>query len=349
MSAHSEIQWTDATWNPVVGCDRVSPGCMACYAVRDAWRMGCNPNPKVSSVYRGLVERQSNGQLDWTGEIRTLPERLGQPLRWRDPKRIFVNSQSDLFHEAVPDEFIDQVFAIMTLTPQHTYQILTKRPDRMRRYLRERIDATDHFMLAALADIEMVLSCRLTEWKYNLEAQSEDVPLGLLDWSHVWLGVSVEDQKRADERIPLLLQTPAPVRFLSCEPLLARLDLWEYLLANGGPDPDDGEPVYYQREDEPRIHWVIVGGESTGLEHNRLVEPCECTTYAGHSLAKPWANHQDCWGTGWAPKLDALRWVRSLRDQCQAAGVPFCFKQWGGPTPKSGGRVLDGRTWEEFP
>lgn len=196
----SKIEWTDRTWNPVTGCTKVSQGCKNCYAER-------------------LYER-FNGHGSFKNVI-CHPERLQQPMKWKKPCKIFVNSMSDLFHEDVPHNFIANVFSIMKRCPWHTFQILTKRPERM---------------------LEI-----LTEW-----SKQEDLPT----LPNVWLGVSVEDQKTADERIPLLLQVPAAVRFLSCEPLLGEINLNGYL-----PDTyNDGTSVHQFYPN--KIHWVIVGGES---------------------------------------------------------------------------------------
>ena len=131
MSDTSKIEWTNATWNPVVGCDKISPGCANCYACKDAVRMGSNPNPKVSAAYNGLAYRQQNGILNWTGVVRCLPERLSIPFGWPAAKKVFVNSQSDLFHQDVPAEFIARVFSVMAATPWHTFQVLTKRAERL--------------------------------------------------------------------------------------------------------------------------------------------------------------------------------------------------------------------------
>src|SRR3990167_1194757 len=168
----------------------------------------------------------------------------------------------------------------------------------------------------------------------------------------VWLGVSVENQHWADVRIPVLLDTPAAVRFLSCEPLLGPLELTDirHRTPTGHECSIDAlrneEPLFRRESiDVNRIDWVIAGGESAGPAKRALVERCEC----GSTRHYPIAGCEDCAGTGWRPKPEALEWVRSLRDQCVAAGVPFFFKQWGGPRPKSGGWLLDGRTWDEFP
>lgn len=191
--SNTKIEWTDKSWNPVRGCTRVSHGCEHCYAERQAHRFSGSGQP-----YEGLTEIGPKGPR-WNGKIRLVPELLEEPLRWRKPCRVFVNSMSDLFHEAVPDRFISEVFAVMNTARRHTFQVLTKRPERMLRL------GTDQKLIYAM--------------------------------SNVWLGVSVEDQKTADERIPLLLQTPAAVRFVSAEPLLSHIDLSKWLSGN---KPHDG-------------------------------------------------------------------------------------------------------------
>jgi protein gp37 len=237
MSATSSIEWTDKTWNPVRGCSVVSPGCVNCYAMKQAHRQS-----GPGRAYEGLTKMTKAG-AQWTGVVRTVESALLEPLSWRKPQRVFVNSMSDLFHEDVPDVFIDRVFAVMAWCDRHTFQILTKRADRTRDYMdgltRGGIDATAR---------------RLASGGGALRIPS-DTPTSGLVWPlpNVWLGVSVEDQKHADLRIPLLLQTPAAVRFISAEPLLAALNLRPYLtgFAFGGA-------IYTG----PRLDWVIVGGES---------------------------------------------------------------------------------------
>ena len=225
MSDKSSISWCDATWTPVLGCTRVSAGCEHCYAEQLSARL----ERMGRESYRGLTRALPNGEVRWSGTVRTLPERLDWPLKWKTPRRIFVTSMADLFHEQVPDEFLDDVFARMAWTHWHTYQVLTKRPERMRDYLDTGMRHTP--VIAAM----------------NRFANAGGVALR---WPlpNVWLGTSVEHQAAADERIPLLLQTPAAVRFLSCEPLLGPVEL---PLADGG------------------INWVIVGGES-GSGHRPL-------------------------------------------------------------------------------
>ena len=212
----SGIEWTDRTWNPVRGCSRVSEGCRNCYAEVIASRFG-----SVSgSPFNGFAR---DGK--WTGRVELIEHRLRDPLSWRKPCRVFVNSMSDLFHEGLPDEAIDRVFAIMALAYQHTFQVLTKRPERMHEYLRGHAAGGRHIWRAA-QQVEMPRG-------RNKPAPGWPLP-------NVWLGVSVENQAAAD-RILVLLQTPAAVRFISAEPLLALVGLSAWL---------------------DSIDWVIVGGES---------------------------------------------------------------------------------------
>ena len=252
MSTGTAIQWTDATWNPVVGCTPVSPGCLNCYAATFAAR-GMHEN------YVGLtVRRKGEGgrtRAVFNGTVRCLPEKLDQPLRWRKPRRVFVNSMSDLFHEAVPFEFIDKCFAVMALCPQHTFQVLTKRPARMAEYL------------CGLRDPERLRTVmnkaadggEHRAGAYNLTSIAQGAIYGrtqfLPPFRNVWLGTSVENQKTADQRIPHLLRCPAAVRFLSCEPLLGALSLNERQGAWLGP-------ASQSRGMHDGIDWVIVGGES---------------------------------------------------------------------------------------
>ncbi len=259
MSDKSAIEWTDATWNPTTGCTKVSPACANCYIER-------------TPPFRVRGRKFVNGHIP----IELHPDRLDGPLLRRKPTVYFVNSLSDLFHEDIPDAFIHRVFRTMGEAPQHTFQILTKRPNRMRDYINDQQRVWANIGLGG--------------------------PL-----QNVWLGgVSVENQHFADERIPLLLDTPAAVRFLSCEPLLGPLNLYDFLHVETSGSSADWR--------DRRLGWVIVGAESG-----------------------PRVRHTD------------PSWVRSLRDQCVFAGVPFFFKQWGGRTAKSGGRSIDGRTWDEMP
>lgn len=258
----THIQWSEATWNPIRGCSLVSPGCTNCYAMREA-------NRKRGSSYKGLTRIGPNGPV-WTGDVRFVPEMLDYPLRLRKPHRIFVNSMSDLFHEKVTDAEIDQVFAIMMMAPHHTFQILTKRPERMQRWFRTsatlweskrghkvRGERRDDVLSAALHLLGPSGSGRFNE-KEILDRQDE-WPL-----KNVWIGVSCEDQDTADERIPLLMETPAIVRWVSAEPLLGMIDLEAIPTIKGSTD------------------WIVVGGESgpharpMHLEWARgIVEQCQ--------------------------------------------------------------------------
>jgi protein gp37 len=249
MSDKTEISWTDATWNPVVGCTKVSAGCDNCYAIRTAHRMTANPNPLVSQAYAGT---EAGGE--WTGKVNLLTDRLDQPLRWRKPRRIFVNAQSDLFHKDVPDEFIARVFAVMALTPRHTYQVLTKRHGRMRSLLR-----SDNFRPAVEDAMRGIVAAYRTE-----RAWYAAWPL-----PNLWLGVSVEDQSTADLRMPALLDTPAAVRWISAEPLLGPVDLRGLLQCFHCKTTHKFElcdrmshPVPYGALSKRHVDWVVVGGES---------------------------------------------------------------------------------------
>lgn len=271
MSAKTGIEWTDATWNPVTGCAKVSQGCKNCYALRDWPRMAAAQH----TVYYGR---------EFT-DVQCHRERLEQPIRWRRPRMIFVNSMSDLFHESVPDEFIDSVFAVMAIAEQHTFQVLTKRPERMQRYM-----ATLQARSQKIAQVAMnVLNGKYWSDGDGLwDSVAHKIDAGPLP--NVWLGVSVEDQATADERIPHLLQTPAAIRWISAEPLLGPIDLKRTTTGM----PWIGGIFGDGRKFEGILDWVVVGGES-----GRKARPM----------------HPE--------------WARMLRDQCKAAGVQFLFKQWG--------------------
>ncbi|SHF00929.1 protein gp37 [Kaistia soli DSM 19436] len=276
----SKIEWTEATWNPIVGCSIVSPGCTHCYAMRMAARIEAMGN---TAHYDGTTQSSKAGAV-WTGKVALAPDHiLIEPLHRKKPTTYFVNSMGDLFHESVPDEWVDRIFAIMALAPQHTFQVLTKRSARMRAYFASDVGGLGRRVGIDLASANMVMEgvippCRAIR-----------LPL-----PNVWLGISAEDQRRADERVPDLLATPAAVRFVSAEPLLGGIDFTSI--------PDgvvDGIPIAFNAlssvyDVAPHIDWIIVGGESG-------------------PGARP--THPD--------------WARSIRDQCAAADVPFFFKQWG--------------------
>lgn len=234
------IEWTDRVWNPVTGCTKVSAGCKHCYAETIADRFWATQYPAVEIETcgpQGTITRPRRFT-----DVLTHEDRLTEPLRWRKPARVFVNSMSDLFHEDVPDEFIDRVFAVMALAHRHTFQILTKRPDRMRAYLIDayrKLEVARHIH-ARVGDAAARQLCGLWTW-----------PL-----PNVWLGVSCENQETADARIPLLFQTPSAVRFVSAEPLLGPIDFERggFTLLERIKSPSG--TVW------PGLDWVIVGGES---------------------------------------------------------------------------------------
>lgn len=239
MSFESSIEWTDSTWNPVRGCTKISPGCKHCYAEVFAER------------FRGVPGHPYERGFD----LRLVPERLLDPLRWSEPRMIFVNSMSDLFHERVPDDYILRVANVMRSADWHVFQVLTKRSARLSSLLKGQLE-------------------------------------GFASLRHIWWGVSVEDRKHGLPRVEHLRNTAAAVRFLSVEPLLEDIGSFDLTW----------------------VSWVIAGGES-----------------------------------GYRARPMKPEWVRSVRDQCESAGVPFFFKQWGGVRKKEAGRLLDGRTHDGFP
>lgn len=280
MADKTKIEWTDATWNPITGCSVVSPGCTNCYAMRLA-----GTRLKHHPTREGLTTMSKAGPV-WNGEVRFNEKALVDPLRWKRSRMIFVCAHGDLFAEGVPHEWLNRIFAVMAMAGQHTFQLLTKRPERMREYLKCRIskDLVYDIVVRSVAESTYKTSEQLDVW-----------PL-----PNVWLGVSVEDQRRADERIPHLLDTPAAKRFVSAEPLLGPIDLCDITVKRTvGEQHFDAlfcEEDAGDCEDlgNATLDWVIAGGESG-------------------PGARP--IHPD--------------WARSLRDQCAAAGVPFFFKQWG--------------------
>lgn len=297
--SRSNIEWTQDTWNPIVGCSIVSPGCTNCYAMKMAARIeGMNAEALASGRkptgphYDGTTH-SVNGNNVWTGKLaRASAKTLTEPLRNRKPTVYFVNSMSDLFHESVPDEWIDEVFAVMAASPQHTFQVLTKRSARMRKYMLQ-TELPARWRRAART---LARPCLLTEERQGSEPDHRaGTPWPL---PNVWLGVSTERQKEADERIPDLLATPAAVRFISAEPLLGPIDLMNLHWKEAGLGIDAVRGRIFGAgtsiSADGKLDWVIVGGES---------------------------------GPGSRPMHPD--WARALRDQCLAAGVPFFFKQWG--------------------
>lgn len=236
MAGKSNIEWTGHTWNPLAGCTILTPGCRSCYAMKMAARL----EAMGQDLYKGLTKKV-NGNTVWTGVMRQAPDSvLFAPTQRRKPTTYFVNSMSDLFHEGVPFEWIDRIIGVMARTPWHTYQVLTKRSDRMREYML-RIDAQKFVDFWSMRSpyVEGIL---------GFDARKPQWPL-----PNLWLGVSTERQKEAEERIPDLLSTPAAVRFISAEPLLGPIDLHEVI-----PEPLS----YSHAHGFSGLDWVIVGGES---------------------------------------------------------------------------------------
>lgn len=337
---NSKIEWTEKTWNPVVGCSKISPGCAHCYAETMANRL---KGMALKDIADGTDPGRKRHYIDaiddkgrWTGKMIPVPESLDDPLRWKKPQMIFVNSMSDLFHEDLPFDFVDQVFATMYAATWHTFQILTKRPDRMLEYFQ-----SDPIPRIGTRAFQQWTRYEPTKAADNLLTNADIVGDVAQMWPllNVWLGTSCENRWAADQRTPFLIECPAAVRFLSCEPLLGPIVFADVtrradVVSQLGKKALNG------------INWVICGGES------------------GHNT-RPM--HPD--------------WPRSLRDQCQAADVPFFFKQWGEWAPwtvddrhgvfgdpscavnykfedgsfslkigkAAAGRLLDGREWNEMP
>lgn len=276
MADGTKIEWTDATWNPITGCSVVSPGCTNCYAMKLA-----GTRLKHHTSRKGLT-RDTKGGPVWTGEVRFNPDWLDQPLHWSKPRMVFVCAHGDLFAEGVKDEWLDQIFAVMALATQHTFQVLTKRPDRMRDYIK---DLPRRAGLIATAAVS-VWGGKDPDAVYDavVEAMAKPLP-------NVWLGVSVEDQKRANERIPILIDTPAAIRWISAEPLLGRIYIPEYM-----PNPLwNGLSSWKQ----PELDWVVVGGESGNGARPMQPEWArslrdQCAAADVPFLFKQWGNHMPC-------------------------------------------------------
>jgi protein gp37 len=358
MADKTKIEWSDATWNPVTGCTRVSPGCGTPRFEGDK-PGGCYAEA-LAERFRGT----SGHYYEHGFDVQLRPDMLDRPLRWKKPRLIFVNSMSDLFHDSIPDDYIARVFAVMAVAKQHTFQVLTKRHGRMRSLLN-----SGHFVAKVWGEVDK----RAPGVGAQAVMMWPSMPL-----PNVWIGVSVESQQWADIRIPPLLETPAAVRWISAEPLLGPVDLDEWLpcvfCTAGVVEDQNWSPEFprhrrsigdgyipcaacnlgnWEERTRPALSWIVAGGES---------------------------------GPGARPMHP--EWARSLRDQCQQASVPFLFKQWGAWVPSEGtsqypyrdgayawimpdgspgepgahggvsmcrvskkyaGRELDGRTWDEFP
>lgn len=323
MSANTKIEWTDRRWNPLRGYSRKSEGSRNCYAEGIAARFSGN-----GLAYGGLAKRvkrpDGSTEARWTGKVELVESVLLQPLRWKKPCKIFVNSMSDLFHESVPDEWIDRIFAVMALCPQHTFQILPKRPERMREYLKA---ARAHPL--AIECMEIALERMLKNPKSNvghgLILDGDIVHLKVWPLPNVWLGVSVEDQKTAEERIPLLLDTPAAIRFISAEPLLLDINVQRWLKVNWQCSNCRGYFADKYQKQCPDCKEKNSWCGSHKFNGRRLPKRAVVSHQSG--IAIDWVI---CGGeSGRNARPMHPDWPRALRDQCAAAGVPFFFKQWG--------------------
>lgn len=292
MGDRTGISWTDATWNPIRGCSRISEGCMRCYAERIAERFS-----GPGQVFEGFAERGRG----WTRKVELIPEQLAVPLRWKRGRRIFCSSMTDVFHESLSNEAIAAVFGVMAACPQHTFQVLTKRAKRMREWFEWVQQESEHPL--STCGREWISAMDFPVTSRSAAGRATIGPGARWPLPNVWLGVSVENQNAADERIPELLATPAAVRFLSCEPLIGPVDLSRWLegdtrVTDDDEDAPDGAIVDgrlrvgkdWARVDH--LHLVIAGCES-----GPGARPCE------------------------------VAWLRQLRDQCAAARVAFWLKQ----------------------
>lgn len=327
MGATTGIEWTERTWNPVVGCSIVSSGCTNCYAMRMAARLEKMLKPErrggalLPNHYSALTKPSKAGSV-WTGRVNIAPERtLTEPLRRRKPTTYFVNSMGDLFHESVPDEWIDRVFAVMALCPQHIFQVLTKRADRMRDYLTE---MGEHYAGRRDGYMDRWTS-PAGEFSGSPCAASAVEDSG---WPlpNVHIGVSTENQAAVDVRVPELLATPAAVRFVSAEPLLGPVDF-------------------------TRINCIVGGdrGLKNALSGDFWISGCG--SISSQTLRRGARLNQVIVGSESGPRARPcdLSWVRSLRDQCVVASVAFFWKQHVEAGRKISLPELDGRTWAEFP
>lgn len=321
MADNTKIEWTEATWNPITGCSVTSPGCTNCYAMQLAGTRLAHHESRA-----GLT-REVNGNHVWTGEVRFNEQWLDQPLRWKRPRMIFVCAHGDLFHESVPDWWVDYIFAVMALSPQHTFQVLTKRAKRMREYLSGLTCHGDRRFLVAHAAGRMMED---GDGAHATVAANCDWPL-----PNVWLGVSVEDQQRADERIPDLLATPAAIRWISAEPLLGPVDLTRINQAGVDECFTSEFPLWRTLKGKA---WTATRARLNSLNGHYWGEDLINEKWEG------WTGNEPEPAPGYYKPLDWVvvggesgkdarpmhpDWARALRDQCAAAAVPFFFKQWG--------------------
>ncbi len=311
MADKSKIPYCDATWSPIAGCTKQSPGCRNCFALRNAHRMAANPNPKLHRRYAGTTHMTGHG-LEWTGHVNLCRELLDVPAQWKRPRRIFVGAMSDLFQPAVPHAFLDCVFEMMKREPRHTFLLLTKHAQRMADYM-------------ALYDVE-------------------DAP-------HIWPGVSVETQRYAEERIPELLRIKAAMHWVSVEPLLGPVDLSGWMWGRAEPcevcpKDEDCDCGYQTRRSlgEPTIDSIVVGGETGWPDHARRMNPLWVQAIRDTCVYSQTPFWFKSWGA-WAPAVQFefgdLQKERTCQDD---TGLLYVY---GSPT--EWGNKLDSVTGENFP
>lgn len=307
----SKIEWTQHTWNPVTGCSKISEGCQNCYAESMARRFGGENGFKVTLH----------------------PNKLDVPLYRKKSTTYFVCSMADLFHDNVPFEFIDAIFTTMALTPQHTYQVLTKRPERMREYFK----TFDGPKLEKIAQLMLVRNLEFGSYSnIHWESKNKNPKLNNFPLGNVWLGVTAENQKEANHRIPILLDTPAALRFVSIEPMLEEVNLEMIIDVNS----NDRFRTVYSSLSGKKTLW-----DTTNLLAEEIIRKLDWVICGGESGQR-------------ARPLNHL-WVKSLQEQCTNANVPFFFKQWGEFTCKNGemvrvgkkeaGHLIDGQEYREMP
>lgn len=321
MADSSKIEWTDATWNPVTGCEKISQGCKNCYAKRD-WARLSAPREKPN-IYTGRKFE----------DVMVHPERLDQPMRWTKPRRIFVNSMSDLFHEDVDNYFIAAVFGIMAASPQHTFQVLTKRPERMLEWFKWMIESRPGY---ECVDPRYMMTSAIGRQPVDY-VRDIQIPA---TWPlpNVWIGISVEDQGTADERIPLLLKTPAAVRWLSAEPLLGPVFLYDWTR---------------------KIDWVVAGGESGPNARpsspnwfRQLRDQCVATGVP--YFFKQWGEWRLAYGDSEGERAQVCEFGIGAATTIEPGRRLTPFESIAGAVmqrvgKKLAGRELDGRTWDEYP
>lgn len=369
MADHTHIEWTDATWNPIIGCSVISPGCSNCYAMKMAHRL----EAMGVAHYAGATQKTKTGGV-WTGKIALAPKHvITKPIWWKRPRRVFVNSMSDLFHEDVPEGWIDLAFSVMALAPQHTFQVLTKRSGRMRAYLSD--PRTRRRIYEKVCDRVVFERLKVVLIAPGVDAsQAPPGPRIHLDtWPlpNVWVGVSAENEDQAQARLPDLFHTPAAVRWASFEPLIGRIDVRRWIPAGRPARRPSGEtiivPHYYMAECH-NCGWMG-SSELCGVDRGFDDSDVYCPDCHASGADDGPAGKLDWAVVGGENGKRPMHpdWAREIRDACAVANVPFLFKQWGthawvervegDPTTltpyragkRAAGRMLDGVLHDGYP